>query len=431
MRGPRSNVHWLALLLVCAGLSPVGCEQASAEHAAPSVQEETAPVAVQVVAAKSKIRPITLTLDGTLVADEESDVTSVVTGRVVQVLVERGSKVEAKAPLVKLRDVDYRLQAQAARAQLEQARARLGMASGDAPPEPEKLPEVEAARTELVLAEQDLARMEELAKANALAPSQLDSARARAQGARNRYENAKNQAQAAVAALDVARVSLNQAKTAQAETIVRAPFAGEIANRMVNVGEFVAPQSPLVTLVRIDPLRIELLVPQQHLRSVQPGQKVSLTVDAIPGEVFEAEVRYVSASVARSTRALAVEAIVPNPDGKLRPGLFATARLETGGESEVAVIPTSAVRTVAGVSRVFVIKDGAVVERVVSLAGEDGEDVIVGEGVEPGELVAIEKLDELSDGRKATATEEGGEKAVAAADEEAVEQDAPVAEGKE
>lgn len=405
MSRPRSNVHWLALVLVCAGLAPAGCEQASAEHAAPSVQQEAAPVAVQVVAATRKTQPITLTLDGTLVADAESDVTSVVTGRVVDVLVERGSKVEANAPLVRLRDVDYRLQAQAARAQLVQARARLGMGEGDAPPEPEKLPEVAAAHTDMVLAEQDLARMEELAKADALAPSQLDSARARAQASRNRYENAKNQAQAAVASLDVARVALNQAKTAQSETIVRAPFAGEIANRMVNVGEFVAPQSPLVTLVRIDPLRIELSVPQQHLRSVQPGQEVSLTVDAMPGETFDAVVRYVSASVARSTRALIVEAIVPNPDGKLRPGLFATARLQTGGESEVAVIPASAVRTVAGVSRVFVIQEGVVVERVVSLAERRGDEVIVAEGVAPGEQVAIEKLDELADGRRVTVTE--------------------------
>src|SRR5690606_38659906 len=152
------------------------------------------------------------------------------------------------------------------------------------------------------------------------------------------------------------------------DSTVRAPFSGEIANRAVSVGEYVTPQTTLVTLVRTDPLRVELSVPQRHLRAVQPGQTVQIQIDAVPDRTFEATVRYVSASVDPTSRGLTVEALVPNPDRLLRPGLFARARLETGGTEEVAVVPNAAVQTAAGVSRIFVVRDERIEERVISIA---------------------------------------------------------------
>jgi membrane fusion protein (multidrug efflux system) len=160
----------------------------------------------------------------------------------------------------------------------------------------------------------------------------------------------------------------------------------------------VLPQTALVTVVRTDPLRIELSVPQQHLRDVQPGQKVALLVDALPDKEFEATVRYVSAAVQRDTRSLRVEAIVPNADGVLRPGLFATARLQTGGSHTVAEVPAAAVRTEAGVSRVFIVADHKVQERVVSVGERIGDVVIIAEGLAEGDVVAIDQLDRLGDG---------------------------------
>jgi len=387
--------------------APACGDTAAKEHTPSTEATKKAPIELRVATSQKQTRAVTLTLDGTLVADLESDVTSVVSGRVLEVLVERGSKVEKGAPLVKLRDVDYRLQARAARAQLEQARARLGMEKNSAPPKPAELPEVQAAHSDMELAQQDLARAKELAAAGALTQQELDASRARAVATENRYQNAINQAQGAVSALESARVAIDQAKTSVSEATVRAPFAGEIARRNVSVGEFVAPQSPLLTLVRVDPLRIELAVPQQHLRAVQPGQSVSLRIDALPGETFQATVRYVSAALTRDTRSLTVEALVPNPDGRLRPGLFATARLDTGREETVAVVPDAAVRTVAGVSRVFVIEDGVVRERVVSVAEQIDGNTIIADGLSSGATIAVEKLDLLTDGQPVKPIEGG------------------------
>jgi len=391
------------LATLAGSLGALGCTQPAAEER-PAEADARAPVEIHVAEVVTRMRPISLTLDGTLVADEESSVTSVVSGRVVSVAVERGSVVEANAPLVELRDVDYRLQAKAAKAQLAQARAQLG-GQGRSMPKPADTPGVISAKSEMELASSDLARIEKLAADGVLSSQDLDTAKSRAVAAHERYRSAVNSAQASLAAVQSARASLEQAKTATAETTVRAPFAGEVADRMISVGEFVAPQTPLVKLVRTDPLRIELSVPQQHLRDVQPGQVVTLTVDAFGNRTFEAKVRYVNAAVSRDTRSLRVDAVVPNPERELRPGLFATAHLQTGGEQEVAEIPASALHTEAGVSRVFVVEADVVTERVVSIADRTGDVVIIADGLAAGERVATDQLDRLGDGIPVTVLE--------------------------
>jgi RND family efflux transporter MFP subunit len=389
----------LTLVLSIAMLAVAGCKRSPAE--VPTTA--STPVPVHVAEAAGKERPVALVLDGTLLADEESNVTSIVSGRIVAVAVERGAKVEAGDELIRLRDVDFKLQAKLARAQLAEARARLGMrGDGGKVPSADALPEVALAKSQLELANNDLARAEKLAADGVLSAAELDTLRTNASAAKDRYQTARNAARASVTALQGAQASLEQALTSAEETTIRAPFAGEIATRMVSLGEYVTPQTALVTLVRTDPLRIELSVPQQHLESVRPGQTVTLAVDALPDREFTATVRYVSAAVQRDTRSLTVEAVVPNPDGLLRPGLFATARLQTGGQQTVTEVPAIAVRTAAGVSRVFVVTGDRIEERVVSVADRTSESVTIAEGLAPGDKVAIDELDRLGDGVQIT-----------------------------
>ncbi|UJR79727.1 Efflux RND transporter periplasmic adaptor subunit [Sandaracinus amylolyticus] len=389
----------LAITLLLAS-SLAACGSGGGDHAQASQRPaaETPAVAVRTATAQGRQQAVTLTLDGTLVADEESQLTSVVAGRVVEVLVERGAVVEEGQPIVRLRDVDYRLQAQSARAQVEQARARLGMDQNAPVPRAEDMPDVRAAQSALELAQANLQRAEELAQRGVLAQQALDETRTRAAQAREQYQTTLNNARASISSLSSARTTLAQAATSASEATVRAPFAGEIASRNVSVGEYVTPQSPIVSLVRTDPLRIEVQVPQQHLMAVRPGQTVRIAVDAVPDRTFEGTVRYVSAAVQRETRGLTVEAIVPNPERLLRPGLFATARIETGSQQDVAVVPASAVMTEAGVDRVFVVVDGAIEERVVSIAERSSEEIVIAEGLRPGEEVATDALDQLGDG---------------------------------
>ncbi|MEZ4338179.1 MAG: efflux RND transporter periplasmic adaptor subunit [Sandaracinaceae bacterium] len=404
MRRRRSRRSAELALLTASFL--VGCG-----HGGPSgdvaAVEDRPPVAIHVAVAEARQIPDSIALDGTLVADEESQVTSVVPGRVMEVLVERGDTVTEGQPLFRLRDVDYRLQARAARAQLDQARARLGVDPQGNLPAADDTPEVRSAREASELAQANLRRSEELAQRGVLSPQQIEEVRSRAATARDQYQSALNQSRASLASLASARVALSQASTSAGEATVRAPFAGEIANRMVSVGEYVSPQTPLVTLVRVNPLRLEVQIPQQSLRSVRTGQSIQLRVDALPDRVFDGTIRYISAAVQTATRGLTAEAVVQNEDGQLRPGMFATARLLTGESHAAAVVPARAVLTQAGVDRVFVVSGEAIEERVVVVESREGESVMVSEGVAEGERVATDHLGDLADGVRVTVGENG------------------------
>jgi multidrug efflux pump subunit AcrA (membrane-fusion protein) len=394
----RAHLH-RALPLVLL-VSSAGCgartDTAATETAAP------APLAITTIVAEGRSVPDVLALSGTLVADEDSRLSPVLPGRVVEVLVDRGAIVEEGQPLVRMRDVDYRLQSQGARAQLAQARARLGIEPGARPPAADDTPEVRSARASLQLAEDALRRAEELAQRGVLPPAQLDEARARASQARDQHAVALQNVRAAIASLGAAEAQLSIASTALAESLVRAPFAGEIAERSVAPGEYVTVQTPLLTLVRTDPLRLELQVPQERIASIHEGQRVALTVDAYPGTLFEGQVRYVSAAVDRASRAMVVEAVIPNGDRRLRPGMFAEARIALGGERPVAVVPPAAVLTSAGVSRAFVVRDGRIEERVVTVLERSAAEVVVTQGVSGGEVLASSRLDGLADGAAVT-----------------------------
>jgi membrane fusion protein (multidrug efflux system) len=133
---------------------------------------------------------------------------------------------------------------------------------------------------------------------------------------------------------------------------------------------------------------------------VRVGQRVQVTLDAVPERVFDGTIRYVSASVERNTRGLTVEAVIANPERLLRPGLFAAARIETGTTQPAAVIPAAAVLRQAGVNRVFVVADGAVQERVIAIGERRGDEVVVADGVRAGEKVVVGGLERLTDGTR-------------------------------
>lgn len=394
-----------SLFVLFVALSVAGCHGAAPTQAAVHpADERTTTTAPASATAAARDVPAVIELSGTIMADEESQVSPIVPGRVVEVLVERGAHVAEGDPLVRLRDTDYRLQLAAAHSQLDQARARLGITEGSAPPAPEATAEVRAAQAQMQLNDSALERAEGLAQRGVFTQSQLDEARARATGSREAYATALQNVRGSIASLSSAQTALRQASTSVGESVIRAPFAGEIATRDVSPGEYVTATSHLVTLVRTDPLRIEVMIPQERIFEVREGLSVEVRVDATE-HVFPATVRYISASVDATSRGLSVEAVVPNSDAqyRLRPGMFGRARIMLGRTESMASVPAAAVLTQAGVSRVFILRDGTVVESVVSIAERDATTVTISRGVSPGDVVAVERLEQLADGMRITA----------------------------
>jgi membrane fusion protein (multidrug efflux system) len=195
-----------------------------------------------------------------------------------------------------------------------------------------------------------------------------------------------------------ARVSL--ARKAFTDTVVRAPFNGIVAERLVSVGDYVTKGMKVAVVVRVNPLRVQLTVPEQSVSSIAVGQPVVFVVDAYAGRVFEGTVKYVAPALQADQRALTVEAIVPNGSGVLKPGLFATARIEQSARTPGVLVPPAAVVTTAGTSRVYVVSGDHVEERIVTTGDTVGDLVEITKGLKAGERVATTNVGQLADGIK-------------------------------
>ncbi|HET9956211.1 MAG TPA: efflux RND transporter periplasmic adaptor subunit [Polyangiaceae bacterium] len=337
----------------------VACTRAEAAEKAVAKPVAAQKIAVKTVEVSRKSLPKTLTITGTLIANRESEVAADIAGRVVESAIERGQRVEKGALLARLDSRSAVLSRAVASAELETARVHRDNAS------------------------LECERAEQLFASSALSRAELDRTRA----------NCRASDTSTQAALARTRVS----DKAIADAFIRAPFAGVVTDRAVDVGEYVTPGRRIATLVEINPLRLELSIPESATAAVQQGRDVQFSVRALPEKRFRASVRYVGPVLRRSTHDLVIEAVVDNTDGALRPGMFAEAELNTG-EQELSVVPKESVRGAGAAARVFVVKDGRVEERVVLAAEPRGNDVPVISGLDVGERVVTSPSAEVVDG---------------------------------
>ncbi len=373
---------------------------ATAACAADATRNDTGDdvAAISVVAATAVEEPITrfIRVSGTLTAEAEAEVAAEVAGRVVATPVERGSAVAANASLIGIAAAEAEAQAREAYANAAQIEARLGIAEGAAF-EIERVPEVANARAAQQLARTELDRARQLHEAQLLPQSEFDQRSAQFVASERQYEVAKNTAAQQYQSLMAARARVTVAEKALADTVVRAPFAGIVGERLVSLGDYVTRGTKVASVVRVDPLRVELTVPEQYVSTVQAGRAVTFVVDAYPGETFTGHVRYVSPAVTAETRALTIEAVVPNPDHRLKPGFFATARIEQAARPGI-LVPSAAVRTLAGTARVFIVNGDRAEERIVVAGQVVGERIEITGGVKAGERLAASNVEQLVDG---------------------------------
>lgn len=337
---------------------------------------------------------------GSLLAEDQAEVAAEVAGRVVQTPVERGTSVAAGSVLIRLASDEAEAQAREAEANAAQIEARLGLRKGT-DLDLDAVPEVQNAQASFDLARNEFNRIRSLLDQRVVSQSEFDQRRTQMEAARQQYEAAKNGAAQQYQALQAARARVTLARKATADTIVRAPFAGLVGERLVSVGDYVTKGMKVVVVVRVNPLRVQLTVPEQSMSAVGVGVPVSFGVDAYPGREFTGTIRYVSPALEASQRALTVEAVVQNPSGDLKPGLFATARIEQRTKTPALLVPRSAIHTSGGTSRVYVISGDHAEERIVAV-GQAVVDALVevSSGVRAGERVATSNVAQLTDGAK-------------------------------
>lgn len=367
--------------------------------ASPPARTDAAPAALAVSVTDVVERPIArfIRVTGTLTAQEQAEVAAETSGRIVATPVERGSRVGGGGELVRIAAVDTEAQVAEAEANAAQIEAGLGMSGGKAFAQ-DAVPDVMNTRSAYDLAQSDYERLRTLLDQKVISRAEFDRAFANVESTRQKYEMAKNTASQQFQALMAARARVARARKALADTTVKAPFDGLVAERLVSTGDFVTPGTRVAVVVRVDPLRVELTVPEQFVSVVGIGRPVSLQVDAYPGRTFTGQVRYVSPALSASTRALVVEAVVANPAGELKPGFFATARIEQAAPTPALLVPARAVQSISGTQRVFVAKGDRAEERIVT-TGQTVDDLVeIVSGLAKGEPVILEHPDALVDG---------------------------------
>jgi len=383
--------------VILASLVWTACSTANGkteDRAASALAVSVSPVAVTEQPISRFIR-----VTGTLTAEEQADVAAETSGRVISTPVERGSPVTEGTELVRLSAVETEASVKEAEANAAQIEARLAQpANGSF--DVNRVPEVANAKANFALAESEFSRIEKLLAERVVSQSEYDQRKTQVEAARQLLESAKNGAEQQYQALQAARARVTLARKAASDTVVRAPFSGVVVERLVSTGDYVTRGTKVAQVVRIMPLRIALTVPEQFVADVKVGQPVSFSVDAFSGRAFEGRVRYVSPSLRAEQRALTVEAVVPNSNGELKPGMFATALIQQPNKVQAVLVPTASVRVVSGTSRVFVIAGDRAEERLVTTGQVLDQLVEITAGLSPGEKVATANVPQLVDGVK-------------------------------
>ena len=392
-------LHSLAAVLVSWAVASSACSPVNGTIKDAVVAPPVAAVGVSPVAAVEQPVARFIRVTGSLMADEQADVAAETAGRVVASPVERGTPVSQGAELIRVSPTETDAQVREAEANAAQIEARLGMAPNIAF-DVNAVPEVMNAKASSALAQGEFERIRALLDQRVVSQSEFDQRRTQMEATHQQYEAAKNGASQQYQSLQAARARVTLARKAQADTVVRAPFGGLVAQRMVSVGDYVTKGMKVAVVVRVNPLRLQLTIPEQFVSAVAIGQPVVLEVDAYSGRTFEGKVRYISPGLQPDQRALTVEAVVPNASNELKPGLFASARIEQPARTPAVLVPAIAVHAAAGTSRVYIVTGDHAEERIVTVGQTVDRLVEITDGVKPGERVATANVGQLADGTK-------------------------------
>jgi RND family efflux transporter MFP subunit len=380
---PRVTV----LLLVCSAAVVVSCSKRDTPKAGPTVEK---PRTVNVAKVEWRKMERVVTVTGSFLAREEATLSVKVPGRLRTIAVDLGSVVKAGDVIAQVEPADYEIRVQQAEAAVEQARAGLGLplqGTNDLI-EVEDTSPVRQAKALLDEATKNRDRVRNLSDAGVVSPSELDTVEAGYKVALNRFQTAIEDSRTKVATLGQRRAELAFAQKQLADTSIRAPFDGAVQKREAGLGEYVASGTPVVILVRSDPLRLRLEVPEREAAEVRTGQPVRLHVEGHTN-LWVGRIDRLSPALNEENRMLVVESDIPN-DGALRPGLFVRANIIVTDRDRGLAVPSTAVIAFAGLEKVVLANDGKAEERTVTTHRTGPGWTEITTGLKEGEVVVLE-----------------------------------------
>lgn len=346
---------FIAVLVGVAALG-FGCQK----KAAPAKAEKVSNVKVWTIAQQT-VQPYVEAI-GSLKPNDEVIISPEVDGILKTIRVDEGSTVSAGMVLAEIKDTDYRLAVDQAQAALRQAEASL-------------------ANTKL-----EYQRKESLLKEDLVTKQQFDDVSTRLT--------------IATQDLDRAKAGLSLARERLGKTIIRSPLTGVVRQKMATAGDFVRASAPILAVIQNDPLKLNFSVSEKDIGALKPGQDVVFTVDSFPSREFTGKLNILYPSLDERSRTLPVEALVPNADRFLRPGLFARVKVYIAAPRQAVVVPITAILYEGTRIRAFVLEGDKARERALKVGDKYGEVLEVLDGVRAGEQLIVVGQNQIVDGTK-------------------------------
>jgi len=382
-------------------LASTGCGKSQAADAKNS-ESVAKRVAITPVVRNSVRRSVDVV--GTLAAVDQVTISSEAEGTVRAILADLGDRVRAGQVLIQLDREKQQYTYEQQQAALARVLAQYGAPDPQHLPDVEQTPDVQKANADLVQANQGFSRAQELFSKTLISQQVFDDAKTAVQSKQASYDSALQSARNLRASIHASEATMKLAGRQLRDTDIRAPFDGYVEKRLVNLGELVKGQMPVMAVVRLDPLKVTAELPERMMPWISDGRPVDLRVDAYRDRTFTGKVTRISPVVNAATRAFPFEAVVPNTDAALKPGTFARVHVESGKVDEVLTLPYAALQYRYGVNRVFVVKDDRLTVRELQIGERVGDRVEIAAGVKEGEPVAITDVDTLSDGELVAVT---------------------------
>jgi len=400
----------LKFVLRAAGLSLLGGALAacSGEPQTKEASSEAVPVTVGRVQTVQEHE--TISVSGTVsTPNSPASVCFLVSGKVVFVGPREGEFVKKGQVLARIDPTDFNLSIKGAVAQAASAQAAMEKALHSARPEL-----LEQARISFERAEDEYRRMKMLYDANSLAPNDFQKYKAAYEHAKQDYEQARAGGQKEDKAL--AKASYNQsaahlevARKALSDATLCAPTSGYIAKRSIEPGDTAAPGRPVFEIVQMDPVEVNVGVPETDVHLVRIGQKADITVPALPEKTFQGTVRVINVSADPNTRTYMTRISVTNREHELRVGMVAEATIRGDRTIDMTTLPGDAVvRDPQGATQVYVYypDQKRVYAKRVEIGAAVNRNVGIKSGLSGNELIVLAGQTRLKNGQVVAATEQ-------------------------
>jgi RND family efflux transporter MFP subunit len=379
----------LTILCLFALFSSIACKSGYPVSARQN-QDAREPRQVKTVRVSEVAMERVISVTGTFAAYDQATVSTKVPGRVRILHVDLGSVIRQGQAIAELEQKDYQLRLQQSEAALAQARARLGLdpQGTDDSVDPETTAAVRQARAVLDESKLKMDRAKSLFEQGVISRAQLDASEAEYKVAQSRLQDAIEEIRNRQALILQRRSEVEIARQQLTDTTIKAPFDGVVQERRANLGEYVGAGAPVITLVKMDPLRLRAEVPERESRNVKIGQEVRVTVEG-DANVYTGRIARLSPAITAQNRVLIFEAEVRN-NGQLRPGSFARADIVAEDKDLALSVDARAIVSFAGIEKVILVEEGKSVEKPVVIGRRTDKLVEIISGIKAGDVVVLD-----------------------------------------